>query len=66
MVQKGKKPNELLRSKHIPGGDIMDGKSAFIVAVVVVYFLLSRLLYLAYSANFGLLCMPHPGMGPLV
>ena len=33
---------------------------------VVVYFILSRLLYLALSANLGLLCMPHPGMGPLV
>ena len=35
------------------------------VVVVVVYFILSRLLYLAFSANLGLLCMPHPGMGPL-
>ena len=34
--------------------------------VVVVYFILSRQLYLAFSANLGLLCMPHPGMGPLV
>ena len=34
--------------------------------VVVVYFILSWLLYLACSANLGLLCMPHPGMGPLV
>ena len=34
--------------------------------VVVVYFILSRLLYLAYSANLGPICMPHPGMGPLV
>ena len=34
--------------------------------VVVVYFILSRLLNLAFSANLGLLCMPHPGMGPLV
>ena len=35
------------------------------VVVVVAYFSLSRLLYLAYSANLGLLCMlPHPGMGP--
>ena len=34
------------------------------LVVVVVYFVLSRLLYLAYSANLGLLCMPHPGMGP--
>ena len=34
--------------------------------VVVVYFILSRLLYLAFSANLGLLCMPHSGMGPLV
>ena len=33
---------------------------------VVVYYILSRLLYLAYSANLGLLCMPHPGMGHLV
>ena len=37
-----------------------------VVIVVVVYFILSRLLYLAFSANLGLLCMPHPGMGPLV
>ena len=36
------------------------------VVVVVVYFILSRLLYLAYSANLGLLCMPHPGIVPLV
>ena len=36
------------------------------VVVVVAYFILSRLLYLAFSANLGLLCMPHPGMGPLV
>ena len=33
--------------------------------VVVVDLVLSRLLYLAVSANLGLLCMPHPGMGPL-
>ena len=39
-------------------------KSCFVV--VVVYFILNRLLYLAYSANLGLLCMPHPGKGPLV
>ena len=31
-----------------------------------VYFILSRLLYLAFSANLGLLCMLHPGMGRLV
>ena len=37
-----------------------------VVAVVVVYFILSRLLYLAFSANLGLLFMPHPFMGPLV
>ena len=37
-----------------------------LVVVVFVYFILSRLLYLAFSANLGLLCMPHPGMGPLV
>ena len=37
-----------------------------VVVVVVVYFILSRLLFLAFSANLGLLCMPHPGMGPLV
>ena len=39
-------------------------KLAFVV--VVVYFILSRLFYLAFSANLGLLCMPHPSMGPLV
>jgi len=39
---------------------------ADVVVVVAVYFILSRLLYLAYSTNVGLLCMPHPGMGPLV
>ena len=38
-----------------------------VVVVDIVYCILSRLwLYLAYSANLGLLCMPHPGMGPLV
>ena len=36
------------------------------VVVDVVYFILSRPLYVAFSANLGLLCMPHPGMGPLV
>ena len=36
-----------------------------VVVVVVVYFILSRLLNLAFSANLGLRCMPHPGMGPL-
>ena len=34
--------------------------------VVAVYFILSRLLYLAFSASLDLLCMPYPGMGPLV
>ena len=34
--------------------------------VVVVHFILSRLLYLDFSANLGLLCLRHPGMGPLV
>ena len=37
-----------------------------VLVVVVFYFILSRLLYLAFSANLGLLCMPHPGMGTLV
>ena len=36
------------------------------VVVIVVYFIFSRLLYLSYSANLGLLYIPHPGMGPLV
>ena len=36
-----------------------------VVVVVAVYFVLSTLLYLAFSANLGLLCMPHPGMGPV-
>ena len=30
----------------------------FVVVVVVVYFILTRLLYLAFSANLGLLCIP--------
>ena len=34
------------------------------MVVVVVYFILSKLLYLAYSTNLGLICMPHPVMGP--
>ena len=34
------------------------------LVVVVVYFILSRPLYSVYSANLGLLCMPHPGMEP--
>ena len=34
-----------------------------LVVVVVVYLILSRLLFLAFSANLGLLCMPHPGNG---
>ena len=34
-------------------------------SVAFVYFILSRLSYLAFSANLGLLYMPHPGMGPL-
>ena len=40
--------------------------ATIVVVVVVVYFILSRLVSLAYSANLGLLCMPHPGMAPLV
>ena len=39
--------------------------ATIIVVVVVVYFILSRLLYLPYSVNLGLLCMAHPGMAPL-
>ena len=39
--------------------------SQTVFVVVVVCFILSRLLYLAFPANLGLLCMPHPGMGPL-
>ena len=36
-------------------------RSTVVAVVVVVYFI-----YLVSSANLGLLCMPHPGMGPLV
>ena len=43
---------------------VLDRMKSF--AVVVLYFSVSRLLFLAFSANLGLLCMPHPGMGPLV
>ena len=31
-----------------------------VAIAAVVYFILSRLLYLAYSANLGQLYMPHP------
>ena len=34
--------------------------------IMVAYFILSRLLSIAFLANLGLLCMQHPGMGPLV
>ena len=37
-----------------------------LVAVVVLCFILSMLLYQAFSANLSLLCKPHLGMGPLV
>ena len=37
-----------------------------VVVVFVAYLTLIRLLYLALSADLGLLCMSHPGMGPLV
>ena len=50
--------SDILRRKHAAYVNLL--------VVVVVYFILSRLLYLAFSANLGLLCMPHPGMGPLV
>ena len=33
--------------------------------VVIAYFILSKLLYLTFSANLGLVCMPHSGMGHL-
>ena len=36
------------------------------VVVVDDNFILSRLLYIAFAANLGLLCMLHPGMKPLV
>ena len=36
------------------------------IVVVIVYYVLSRQLHLAFSANLGLLCMPHPDMEPLV
>ena len=52
------------------GGELINMETVTMVyrsiVVVAVYFILSRLLYLAHSANLGLLCMPpHPGMGPL-
>ena len=31
--------------------------------LLVVYFILSRLLHLAFSDKLGLLCMPHLGVG---
>ena len=35
-----------------------------VVVVAVVDFSFIKLLYLAFSVNLGLLCMPHPGMDP--
>ena len=61
--------NEITKSdadKFLQEQRVVDNEKELIVVVVVVYFILSRLLYLAFSANLGLLCMPHPGMGPLV
>ena len=37
-----------------------------IVVVGGVDLILSRVLYLAFSASLGLLCMPHACIGPLV
>ena len=39
--------------------------ATFVVVVIVIHFILSRL-YLAFSANLGLLCMLHPGMEPVI
>jgi len=47
--------------------DSQDNRQLFVcLFVVVVYFILSSMLYLAFSANLGLLYMPHPGIRPLV
>ena len=40
--------------------------AGWVAGWLVGYFILSRLLYLAFSANIGLLCMLHPSMGLLV
>ena len=42
---------------------IMPDHLVFVAVVAVVYFILSRLLYLAFKANLGLLCKPILGMG---
>ena len=42
------------------------GLGAIVVVAVFAYYILSRLLYLAFSGNLGLLCMLHPGMGTIV
>ena len=42
------------------------GFKHYIFIVVVAYYILSRLLCLPLSASLGLLCIPHPGVGPLV
>ena len=44
----------------------LPGDGASESGVVVVYFILSRLIYRAFSANLGLLCIPHPDIEPLV
>ena len=64
----GTKPEGGMEGESIEGGvggNLPFRRGQTVVVVVVVYVVLSRLLYLAFSANLGLLCMPYPGMGPL-
>ena len=55
----------MCRGAHVNGFKLCLGMVSVFV-IVVAYFILGRRLYSAYSANLGLLCMPHPGMGPQV
>ena len=55
------------KRKDCDGGKYGMKYMRFVVVAVLLFTLfLSRLLYLAYSSNLDLLCMPHPGMGPQV
>ena len=59
-------PGYIIPYKLLCVGNICKGFCIVIVVFVVVYFILSRLLYLVLSANLGLVCLLHPGMGSLV
>ena len=59
--------NLVTKESKIPGKEmIFEYVHHCCLRYFFVYFILSRVLYRAFSANLDLLCMPQPGMGPLV